>query len=175
MLASAGIGFMAMERSSSKWWGPYPREASWSLEPCVQLSCVLGGLPAEGGPAAGPSMVRDESAAALAESNGSLDGSPGAAQEAQPQANGPLANGGDRKLTAAEREREKRRKAVLRKKQKKASRQAERCASCGRAGSAPSNKWQSGADRRLATAGGRAGRCAKPAARLRLHAAAAPA
>lgn len=128
------------------------------------FSCVLGGLLAEGGPAAGPSMVRDESAAALAEANGSMGGPLGAAQEAQPHVNGPLANGGDRKLTPAEREREKRRKAALRKKQKKASRQAERCAPCGRTGPAQPGRSQRGADRRLARAGGRAGRCAKPAA-----------
>ncbi|KAK9821340.1 hypothetical protein WJX81_008291 [Elliptochloris bilobata] len=69
-------------------------------------------------------MARDESAAALADANGTLEGDLGQ----EPHANGPVANGGDKKLTAAEREKEKRRRAALRKKQKKASKQAERAA-----------------------------------------------
>jgi hypothetical protein len=69
-------------------------------------------------------MARHEQAGSLAGANGSMEGAPGA----QAHSNGPLENGGARKLTAAEREQEKRRRAAARKKHKKAAKQAERCA-----------------------------------------------
>ena len=69
-------------------------------------------------------MARDEAVNSLADANGSMEGEPGAA----PHTNGPMENGTVKKLTAAEREREKRRKAALRKKQKKVAKQAERWA-----------------------------------------------
>ena len=84
------------------------------VEPCA----------AQGRSALAPGMARDEQAGSLADANGSMEGAPGA----EAHSNGPLANGGARKLTAAEREQEKRRRAAARKKHKKAAKQAERCA-----------------------------------------------